>query len=76
LEVTGVKIKMSTAYHPQMDGSSEWSNKTVNQALHYHVEHNKWGWVHALSRVQFDILNTINSSTSYSGFQLKTGHSP
>jgi len=35
--LTGVKLKMSTAYHPQTDGSSEHSNKTVNQCLHYHV---------------------------------------
>ena len=31
--LTGVKLKMSTAYHPQSDGSSEQSNKTVNQCL-------------------------------------------
>jgi hypothetical protein len=34
----GVKLKMSSSYHPQMDGSSERTNKTVNQALcYYHV---------------------------------------
>jgi len=30
----------------------------------------------ALPRVHFNILNTINASTGYTGFQLKTGHSP
>jgi hypothetical protein len=35
--LTGVKLKMSTAYHPETDGTSERSNKTVNQALRYHV---------------------------------------
>ena len=33
----GVKLKMSSAYHPQTDGSSERTNKTVNQSLRYHV---------------------------------------
>jgi len=75
-KLTGVKLKMSTAYHPQTDGTSERSNKTVNQALRYHVERNQCGWVRALPRVRFDILNTINASTGYTGFQLKTGHSP
>ncbi|RDB16052.1 Transposon Tf2-6 polyprotein [Hypsizygus marmoreus] len=36
-KLTGVKLKMSSAYHPQTDGASERTNKTVNQALHFHV---------------------------------------
>jgi len=47
-KLTGVKIKASTAYHPQTDGSSEHTNKTVIQVLRYHVEQNQWGWVRAL----------------------------
>jgi hypothetical protein len=42
--LTGVKLKMSTAYHPESDGASERTNKTVNQCLHYHVERNQLGW--------------------------------
>lgn len=36
-KLTGVKLKMSTAFHPQTDGTSERTNKTVNQAIRYHV---------------------------------------
>ena len=43
-KLTGVKLKLSTAYHPEMDGASERTNKTVNQALRYHVERNQLGW--------------------------------
>lgn len=43
-KLTGVKLKMSTAYHPQLDGASKWSNKTINQSLQYHVKHNQTGW--------------------------------
>ncbi|GBE87360.1 Transposon Tf2-11 polyprotein [Sparassis crispa] len=38
--LTGVRLKMSSAYHPQTDGASERSNKTVIQALRYHVARN------------------------------------
>lgn len=31
--LTGIKLKMSTAYHPESDGASEWTNKMVIQAI-------------------------------------------
>ena len=36
-KLTGVKMKMSSSYHLETDGSSECFNKTVNQMLQYHV---------------------------------------
>ena len=75
-KLTGIKLKMSTAYHPETDGSSERSNKTVNQMLRYHVRRNQKGWVRALPRIRFQIMNTVNSSTGFSGFQLHLGRSP
>jgi hypothetical protein len=44
-KLTGIILKMSSSYHPETDGSSERSNKTVDQALRYHVERNQRGWV-------------------------------
>lgn len=75
MKLTGIKHKMSTAYHPQTDRASEWTNKTVIQALRFHVEHNQSGWARALLKVWFDIMNTPNASTAYSAFILKTGRS-
>ena len=74
--ITGVKLKMSTAYHPQTDGSSERTNKTLNQAICYHVSCNQLGWVCVLPRIRFDMMNTVNASTGFSGFQLLTGQLP
>ena len=75
-KLTGVKLKLSTAYHPQTDGSSERTNKTVNQALRYHVERNQLGWARALPRVHFDLMNTVNKSTGFTPFQLRMGRCP
>ena len=75
-KLTGVKLKMSTAFHPQTDGASERTNKTVIQALRYHVDRSQKGWVRALPRVRFDIMNTVNASTGYSPFMLRMGRSP
>jgi len=74
--LTGTKIKMSSSYHPETDGASKCTNKTVNQMLCYHVEHNQRGWVHAFPLVCFNIMNTINKSMGFSPFQLCMGHSP
>ncbi len=67
---------MSTAYHPETDGASERTNKTVIQALRYHVQRNQKGWVRALPRVRFDLMNTVNRSTGFTPFQLHLGRSP
>jgi len=72
----GIKLKMSSAYHPQTDGSSERTNKTINQSLWYHVDRSQKGWVHALPRIRFAIMNTVNASTGFSNFQLHLGRSP
>ena len=44
-KISGVKLGMSTAFHPETDGASERTNKTVNQCLCYHVARNQKGWV-------------------------------
>jgi hypothetical protein len=33
------------------------------------------GWVHALPRIIFDIMNSINASTGFSNFQIRLGQS-
>ena len=75
-KITGIKLGMSTAFHPETDGVSEWTNKTVDQCLRYHVTRNQQGWVRALQHVRFAIRNTVNKSTGFSPFQLHTGRSP
>ncbi len=75
-KLSGVKLKMSSAYHPQTDGSSERTNKTVIQALRYHVARNQRGWVRALPRVRFAAMSAVNSSTGFSRFQLHLGRQP
>jgi hypothetical protein len=74
--LTGVKLKMSTAYHPETDGASERTNKTVNQILRYHVDRSQTGWAKSLPHVRFMIMNTVNTSTGHSPFQLRMGRSP
>ena len=41
-KLTSVKLKMSTSYHPETDGSSEWTNKTINQAMLTTTKRDGW----------------------------------
>jgi hypothetical protein len=74
--LTGVKCKASSSFHPQSNGASERTNKTVNQCLRFHVERNQKGWVRALPRIRFHIMSTVNKSTGFSPFHLRFGRSP
>ena len=40
-KLTGVKLKMSSAYHPEINGSNDLSNMSIVQCLWYHVECNQ-----------------------------------
>ena len=76
MKLTGVGLKMSSAYHLETNGSSRCTNKTVNKEIQFHVDWNQKGWVHALPHIHFHMMNTIISSTGYLGFQLCLGCSP
>jgi hypothetical protein len=67
---------MLTAYHPQTDGASERTNKTVNQLLRYHVDRHQKGWHKALPRIEFAINDTRIASTDKSPFELTLSYCP
>jgi hypothetical protein len=72
----GVKLKLSTSFHPETDGTSKHMNKTVNQCIYFYIERNQTGWVKNLPLICFNLINTVNKSTTFSPFQLCMGHSP
>ena len=74
--LTGIKAKMSSAYHPQTDGVSERTNKTVEQCLRFQIERNQKNWKHPLPRIRFQMMNMVNKSTKFTPFQLRFGNSP
>lgn len=73
-EKQNVKLKMSTAFHPQTDGTSEWSSKTVVQLLCSWVDRHGTSWVKYLSHVSQAMNNTVRCSTGFSPAQLVFGH--
>ena len=66
-EKLGIKTKLSTAYHPQMDGQTEQINQELEQYLRMFVDHRQEQWPEWLGtckqsdeRDQWFILNAIS----------------
>src|SRR6266704_3399029 len=60
---------MSTAYHPQTDGSSERGIQLMSQILCAIVNDYQTNWVDQLLLVEFTMNSSISSSTGYAPFE-------
>ena len=67
---------MSTAFHPQTDGQTERTNRTLEQILRNYVSYRQDDWDRHLATVEFAYNNAQQSSTSHSPFFLNHGHHP
>ncbi|KAF8831165.1 hypothetical protein HHX47_DHR1000004 [Lentinula edodes] len=72
----GTKLKMSSAYHPETDGSTERANRTVTQMLRQCVAIDQKDWVIKLPAVEFAINSARSETTGFSPFFLNTGRMP
>ena len=64
---------MSTAYHPETDGQSKVSIRTLENFLRPYVEEHPEEWSTYLPLAEFAVRNAINVSTGYSPFYLMYG---
>ena len=71
--LTTVNLKMSTSFHPETDSTSECTNKMVIQMLQFHVERNQHSWSRTLPLICFQLMNTTNTLTGFTPFQLCHG---
>src|SRR5436305_13468699 len=58
-----VDLRMSTSFHPETDGSSERSNKTMIEALRHYVNLRHSDWADDLIHVEAAVHNSVNAST-------------
>ena len=70
-----IRIKMSTAAHPETDGSSERSNKTAIEALRNYVNRRQSDWMDHLIHVETAMNNSVNATTKMTPTQLLFGTS-
>ena len=72
----GTTLSFSTTYHPQTDGQTERTNRTLKQQLKVHVDSWQTNWDNLLAPLEFAYNNSCHSSTHQSPFQLTYGYSP
>jgi len=67
---------MSSAYHPQTDGSTERANRTVTQMLRQCINDKQTDWVAKIPAIEFAINSARSESTGFAPFFLNAGRMP
>jgi hypothetical protein len=75
-KLTGMMSGMTTAYHPQGNGSAERPNQTMEQILRAYTEPIGTDWDSHLSAVRYAMNDSVHSSTGEKPFVLMYGESP
>lgn len=71
-----VRLRMSTAFHPQTDGQTERINQTLEHYLRCFTSEDQTNWPNLLKSAEFACNNAINITTGMSPFQALLGYSP
>ena len=71
----GMKVSLSTAFHPQSDGQTERVNQVLEQYLRVFVNYKQNNWSKLLSRAAFSYNNAEHSATKVSPFFANFGYS-
>ena len=66
-------LDMSSAYHPQSDGQTEVTNRSLGDMLRCLVGNNIKSWDTILCQVEFAHNHAVNRSTSFSPFRVIYG---
>jgi transposase InsO family protein len=72
-QILGTKLLMSTPFHPQTDGATERTNRSVGQILQTSIQPNQTDWVKKLPLTEFAINSNLSSSTGFAPFELSYG---
>lgn len=75
-EQYGIKIKYSSAHHPETDGQTEIKNKAVKIYLRMYVNYAQSNWMAWLPRAEFALNNHVSRSTGMSPFFANYGYHP
>ncbi len=70
----GIKRKLSTAFHPQIDDQTERQNNIIEAYLKAFVNWEQDDWARLLPMTEFAYNNAKNASTGHTSFELNCGY--
>jgi hypothetical protein len=74
--MTGVQLRMSTAFHPQTDGQSEAVNRTITMYLRCITGDRPRAWLEWLPRAEYCYNTSFHSALRATPFQVMYGRPP
>ena len=74
--ILGIKLKLSTAFHPQTDGQTEVMNQYLDQRLRPFINYHQDNWSALLPIMDYAQATLLHDSTGLSPFQVKFGYKP
>ena len=75
-ELAGTTLRFSTANHPQTDGQTERTNRTLEQYLRIFARHAPSTWSSILTHAELCYNNSTHSATGFTPFFLVYNHHP
>ena len=76
LKLLGIKSALSTAYHPQTDGTTERTNQEIEAYLSIYCASHPEEWPIALHTLEFSHNNRRHADWQKTPFELMLGESP
>jgi deoxyuridine 5'-triphosphate nucleotidohydrolase len=76
MRLMGAELKPSTAFHPQTDGQTERTNRTMLELLKPHINHQQDDWDEWLDAVEFAYNDTEQDSIHMTPFYCDLGRHP
>ena len=73
-QLMGTKLLMSTSFHPQTDGMTEWANRSIGQVLW--ARNDQKDWAELCPMVKFTLNSNVSMTTGYAPFELNCGYIP
>jgi len=67
-QMLGIEMRLSTAFHPQIDGQTERMNQELEQYLRFFMEHWQKDWPEWLALAEFAVNNKAHIATKVSPF--------
>jgi len=68
-----IEMRLSIAFHPQMDGQTEQMNQELEQYLRFFVDHQQKNWLECLAGAEFAVNNKVHTATKVSPFMANYG---